>query len=355
MSQKPVRVWVEEADSTSDLLFTWKMTGDFEPTNDDGVDPMTAVADQVEALDGVVSARMESEGLRVSIDPERITRYDVAATIRRAFGVEEPKVQADARVWAEDLASNRLRITWEQADFDQLENGERDETRRTAAWLAAMPGVRSATVSEHGVLVVYDPGVFEREEAGSTVRSALADQTPIRERADDLLRRAPTYGNLARKLALDDRISPLPGAAKQAVVARGTGGRNVAVRTAMRFVPGAALISRVQTLLPMLSELSEWSRETDPAIVEGHLSDVGLSREIIAYDTVTAHEIRLYARHLAADRSSEVAERAAIGAKQAIDAGRKLIARARDSVAEEAESPHNSDGSRPEHDGTVRS
>jgi hypothetical protein len=156
----------------------------------------------------------------------------------------------------------------------------------------------------------------------------------LRERADELIRRSPAYGNLARKLAMDKRISPLPDAAKQALAGRGRGGATgfAGRRAAMRFVPGAALITRVQTIIPVLQELSTWSREADPEIVEEHLASAGLTREQLQRDTITAYEIRFYAQDFASVASAQLAQRARIGARQAVSSGRELLGTVRESV-----------------------
>jgi hypothetical protein len=100
----------------------------------------------------------------------------------------------------------------------------------------------------------------------------------------------------------------------------------------MRFVPGAALITRVQTIIPVLQELSTWSREADPEIVEEHLASAGLTREQLQRDTITAYEIRFYAQDFASVASAQLAQRARIGARQAVSSGRELLGTVRESV-----------------------
>ncbi len=243
------------------------------------------------------------------------------------------------RVWAEDLTATEMRITWEMPGSD--DGGEdRHQRRRVAAWLTVVPGVSSASIDDDSVRVRYAPDTLDSGTLGDEVRGAVHDDTPLRQRSDELLKRAPTYGNLARKLALDDRISPLPGAAKQAVAARakGGGGRGTAVRTAARFIPGATLITRIQMLVPMLTELSTWSREADPEIVEQHLASVKLDRDTLRRDTITAHEIRYYARDSAVETASALGAKASAGARQAISAGREMISSMREAY-DEASAP----------------
>jgi len=131
----------------------------------------------------------------------------------------------------------------------------------------------------------------------------------------------------------------------------------------MRFIPGATMISRIQTLLPVLQELSKWSRDADPAIVDEHLAAVGLTREALKQDTVTAHEIRFYARDFASEATSELAERAAQGARRALITGKSVLAAVRESAAAEprerdesrgAGSPEDTAGTRDSAPGDVR-
>jgi hypothetical protein len=116
----------------------------------------------------------------------------------------------------------------------------------------------------------------------------------------------------------------------------------------MRFIPGAALISRVQALIPVLQELSNWSRESDPAIVEEHLASVGLTRDQLQRDTVTAYEIRFYARDFASEATAQLSERARSGAKQAVSTGRELLASVRESVEARSHSQDDEDRDDPE-------
>lgn len=334
MRERTARVWAEEVEPPSTLRFTWLISGDDEPE-----DHTDVVAAALRDTAGVVEVSRDAEGLLVVIDPEQVTRYRLAATIRRALGVGAPKLDdpapSVARVWAEDLAEDRMRITWARTD-DGERGDEPEARRRVAAWLAAMAGVRSTQPDDEGVLVRYHPDQLDRAAVGNAVRNALADDVPLRQRADDLLRRAPTYGKLAQRLAMDERVSPLPEAAKQALASRGRGGvvGASARTTAMRFIPGATMISRIQTLLPVLQELSTWSRDADPEIVEEHLASVGLTREVLKQDTVTAHEIRFYARDFASEATSELADRAAQGARRALATGKHVIAAVRESAAE---------------------
>ncbi|CAN5509165.1 hypothetical protein BH23CHL2_BH23CHL2_17740 [soil metagenome] len=338
MASNRVRVWVEEIDPPTKLLFTWTI-----PDKDEATVASTSqqVYEALRASAGVNHAEWQDEGVLVEIDPEQASRYDLARLIRLTIdpmAADDGEGLSRIRVWAEDLSATDLRITW----FDREAEEEIQpslERRRVAGWLAVQPGVRSARLDPEGVLVRYDPERLDRGRIAEHVRSAVNDTTPLRERADLLLKRAPTYGNLARKLALDDRISPIPGAAKQAAGARAAGGMggNVAMRTAMRFVPGAALITRIHTLVPMLMELSQWSREADPEIVDQHLGSVGLDRETLKADTITAHEIRLYARDSASETTAELGEMASAKARQAISKGREFLGTMRESMQSDRE------------------
>ena len=333
MNATRYRVWVEELKPPAVLRFSWQVPAEY-PLDEDATAELVQAA--VAECAGVVSTDQHDDGLMVEIDPGQISRYDLAHTIRTALAPNDAAQALDTpslRVWAEDLSKTEMRITWGEPS-EVAGDSDRRQRRRVAASLTVLAGVRSATLDAAGVVVKYEPERLERSVLGDTVRKALDDETPLRERADELLKRATTYGNLARKLALDDRISPLPNAAKQAVAARaaGGGGSNVAIRTASRFIPGATLIARVQTLLPLLTELSKWSREADPEVVDGHLASVGLDRETLRRDTITAHEIRFYARDSAAEHASAIGERASAGARQALATGKDMLASMREAI-----------------------
>ncbi len=333
MAEHTARVWAEEINSPTMWRFTWQFEGDVVEPPDDHLQD---VARALRETDGVVEVEHDDGGLIVVIEPEMVTRYQIATRIRQALGAKpaEPLAVIEvARVWAEDLAEDRMRVTWARA-LEGSDGPGPAERRRVAAWMAAMPGARSVAIDGEGVLVRYYPDLLQRDAIGRTVRDALTDDVPLRQRADDLMHRATTYGNLARKLAMDDRVSPLPEAAKQAVASRGRGASSGAMTrsAALRFIPGAVMISRIQMLLPVLQELSTWSRDADPAIVEEHLSSVGLTRDVLLRDTITAQEMRYYARDFAGDATAELTDRASKGARQALSASRDMLASVRESV-----------------------
>lgn len=333
MGAHRIRVWVEEVEPPTKLLFTWTPADDNEPIDTGELADIVFAA--LDGTDGVVHVEPQEDGVLVEIDPELTTRYDLATVIRHAIDPDHTardETDVQIRVWAEDLTATRMRITWFDRDAG-VEAPEPPERRKVAAWLMVQDGVQSARPDPEGVVVRYDPERLDRGAVGDTVRSAVRSTSPLRERSDQLLKRAPTYGNLARKLAMDDRISPLPGAARQAAHSRmAGGGRNAAMSTAARFIPGAALISRIHTLAPMLTELSQWSRESDPEIVEEHLSSVGLDRDTLRSDTITAHEIRMFAQESASEKTAELGVKASEGARNAISAGRGFLSQMRASM-----------------------
>lgn len=333
MATHRIRVWVEEVEPPTKLSFTWTPADDAEPQ--DAGEIADLVYSALRDADGVLHAEPQDDGVLVDIDPELTTRYDLATVIRHAVDPEH-KAQKESdvqiRVWAEDLTASRMRITWFDRDSG-VEAPEPPERRKVAAWLIVQDGVRAARPDPEGVVVRYDPERLDRGAVRDTVRSAVRSTSPLRERSDQLLKRAPSYGNLARKLAMDDRISPLPGAARQAAHSRmAGGGRSTAMSTAARFIPGAALISRIHTLAPMLTELSQWSRESDPEIVEEHLGSVGLDRDTLRSDTITAHEIRMFAQESASEKTAELGVKASEGARHAISAGRDFLSQMRASM-----------------------
>lgn len=361
MNTPPVRVWVEEIEPPALLRFTWKLPENSAESSDDVFDTIQAAIVDIE---GVTRAEFDDDGLLVEIDADVVSRYDLAAAMRAALqpdAIKPPEDIQRIRVWAEDFTATEMRVSWEIPKELEVD-GERQQRRRVAAWLSVTSGVKSASPDDEGVSVRYNPEKLDRSLVGEDVRSALDDDMPLKERADELMGRAKIYGNLARKLALDDRISPLPGAAKQAVASSAAGGgSNTVMRTAVRFVPGAGLITRMQSLLPMLTELSKWSREADPEIVESHLASVGLDRETLRRDTITAHEIRFYAKDSASETASALGDRASASARQAISAGRSMLDSFRQSMeqqegkatkadtSERAEDETNAESERPSH------
>ena len=339
MNEPAIRVWVEELESPSVLRFTWEAPADAAP---DGIDPRDEILTLLAETAGIARADKDDEAIVVEIVPGDVNRYDIASVIRSALSppVYDPEPRQTVRVWAEDLSPTRLRLTWLNVDATDRQDA-RAERRRVAAHLLAERGIRSASPGNEGVAVEYDVEELDRAGLGRVVRAGVQVTAPLRERVDGLTRRATTYGNLGRKLALDDRISPIPGAAKQAASSRGAAGPsgNAVSRTALKFVPGATLISRAQTLLPVLTELSKWSRESDPEIVEAHLQSVGLDRATLKRDTITAHEVRFYAQDVAAEAASSLGARATTGAKRAIVAGRDLLSTVKTSMASQAGEP----------------
>jgi hypothetical protein len=192
-----------------------------------------------------------------------------------------------------------LRLTWEWTDA----GGERDadaDARAVAAVVGVLEGVESATPDVTGVLVELGPEPAKRADLATAARKALAGDD-LRTRAATLAKRIPAYANLAKSLALDDRVSPMPEVARQAATRRSS---------PMRMIPGLQLVSQVTTILPVLTSISSRSRDASPEVVTEHLTAAGLSREIVDSDLATAREATAFVKSYTADTAMKVASRA---------------------------------------------
>lgn len=220
------------------------------------------------------------------------------------------------RVWSEELAPGEVLLTWQWPDAGAPERDHAADRRAIAATIGVRPGVIAAEATEDGVRVTFDPAQIGKPELAAALRIALAQENDLRTRMAETLKRAPTYLNLARTLTLDERISPLPEAARAAATRR-TG------PTAM--VPGFSLVSRIQTLLPVLRSLSAWSRTAPPGVVDEHLTHAGLTRELLDSDLATTQEAIAYARDYVTQTTGRLARRASALAAQATQASRQYI------------------------------
>jgi len=222
------------------------------------------------------------------------------------------------RVWAEERGPGELLLTWSWPDDPAPERDLAADTRAIAATVGVRPGVLTTESSSDGVLVRYDPAQIGKPELAAALRLALAQDSDLKTRLGGTAKRATTYANLAKILSLDERISPLPEAARAARTRRAT-----PVPIAM--IPGFTTISRIQTMLPVLRSLSSWSRTAPPGVVEEHLAAVGLSRELLDADLATTQEAIAYARDYATQTAGRFARRAGALASQAATASRQYI------------------------------
>ncbi len=357
MNEQAVRVWAEEVDPPSLLRMTWRMQSATAVKGAYGAEIVEALRSGVGVL-SVVEEDSE-DALLVTIDAEMTSRYRLAEIIRqtilRASG-EPLEIDVGIRVWAEHLDEDRMRITWTQEAGSEPDTNEISQRRRVAAWIGVLPAVISSTPDPDGVLVRYDPLNLNRSMVRDIVIKSISDNDSLRSRTDDLMRRSPTYANLARKLALDSRTSPIPSAAKQAASSSGTQGfaGSKMRSTALRFIPGATTVTRIHMMLPMLRELSSWSRNTDPAVVDEHLRAVGLSRGQLQRDTVTATEIQFYARDYAGETTKQIADRASIGAKMAYSMGQNALTSIRAAMSSEDDPDRTDQNSRSSTDAVDR-
>lgn len=225
------------------------------------------------------------------------------------------------RVWAQEKGHGRVILSWE---WTNVEAGNRDsdaDARAGAATIGVLPGITSATPTDGGIAIEYDPEIATKQEIAAALRSGLTQEVDLKTRANALLKRAPAYANLARAMAMDSRVSPVPEAAKQAAISRANPMRSMPLRV----IPGFPLIAQLHTLLPVLRSLSAWSREAPPEVVDEHLAAAGLDRAQIDRDLATAHEAAAFARAYASEKAALVASKATAAAMQARDAAQEWM------------------------------
>lgn len=247
--------------------------------------------------------------------------------------------RAAVRVWAESQADGSVLLTWELP----AAGAERDaatDARAVAATVGVLEGVTSAVPHEGGVLVIFDPEAIDRQRIAGAVRDALSLEDDLRARVSALVKRVPAYAGLARSLALDDRVSPLPEVGRQAATRRATPTVPAGVPTsALRYVPGFRLLSQVQTVLPVLRALSSWSRTAPPGVVQEHLSAVGMSREQLDADLATANEALAFARAYASEKASVAARKASVVSAQARERGREWLRQQQEAYRQARDEP----------------
>ena len=223
----------------------------------------------------------------------------------------------DVRVWAEERGENTLLLSWQWGD-DAATRDRAADARAAAAAIGVRPGVTSATATAEGVLAIYDPAVIQKRDLAIALRAALALEADLKTRSNELLKRAPAYARLARSLALDERVSPVPQAAREAAAARGRA-------TPLRMIPGFPLIGQLATILPVLRSLNTWSREAPPGVVDEHLDRFDLTRETLDRDLATAHEMGAFARAYAVNAAGGAARKATSLAARATGAAHQWL------------------------------
>ena len=239
------------------------------------------------------------------------------------------------RVWSEEQEPGVIHLTWEWPEDNTDERDPTAERRKVAAALHVRQRIESCKPDGDGVVVRYDPEQMEKKELAEILRAALAIETDLKARSNDLVRRTPTYLNLAQKLALDDRVSPLPDAARNMSARRGG-----LPRTAMplSMIPGFRLATRLHMILPALQSLASWSRDAPPDVVESHLASAGLTREQLDMDHATAQEMMLYARDFSGEKAAQVGKKAGELTSQASVIGKQWWEKAREKRDEFIES-----------------
>jgi hypothetical protein len=237
---------------------------------------------------------------------------------------EEIERHHRSRVWAEVRSNGEVLLTWQRTDPVPDNTDPASDARAVTATVGVMEGVTSAMPTEGGVLVTYDPAVVSRKQLAGAVRAALSLDADLRTRGNEMMKRVPAYLGLAKALTLDERVSPVPEAARQAAAPRGTPMRGAAaLPVAGRFIPGLPLITRAQTLVPVLRALGSWSREASPEVVSEHLERAGLTREQLDRDLATAQEAVAFARDYAGEAAGKAATVATAAAIQARDKARE--------------------------------
>lgn len=220
------------------------------------------------------------------------------------------------RVWAEERGPGVILLSWAWPDDIAAVRDAAADARTVAATIGVRPGVEAAFPEGDGVLVQFLPAVIGKPELAAALRLALAQEGDLKSRLSEAAKRAPTYLSLAKTLTLDERISPVPEAARAAATRRPG-------PTAM--IPGFTTISRIQSLLPVLRSLSTWSRTAPPGVVEEHLSAAGLTRDLLDGDLATTQEAIAYARDYATQTGGRFARKAGALASQATAASKQYI------------------------------
>jgi hypothetical protein len=236
------------------------------------------------------------------------------------------------RVWAEERGGTQLLLTWAWSEEPATPRDQAADGRAVAATVGTIDGVSATEPAEDGVLVTYDPELTTKGQIARGVRAALSLDEDLKARASALLKRAPTYASLAKSLALDERVSPMPEVARSAAARRRTG-------PPVGMIPGFRLVSQVQMLIPVLRSLSSWSRTASPEVVQEHLTRVGLSRETLDGDLATANEALAFARAFAAEKASVAAAKASVFAGQARDWVRKQAADVQEQARKNSSQP----------------
>lgn len=247
------------------------------------------------------------------------------------------------RVFAEEREPGLLYLTWEWPADSEPRDPAADR-RAVAAALHVRQRIVSGKPEEAGVLVRYVPEEIEKAEIAALVRSTLATEEDLKARSNDLLRRVPTYLNLAQRLALDERISPLPDAARNMGNRRGLGRASLP----LQMIPGFRLITRLHTVLPVLQSLASWSRDAPPDVVESHLAGAGLTREQLDLDHGTAQEMMLFAREVSGETAAQVGRKAGELTQQASVLGKQWWGKAREKRDELMEERNSSAATQPE-------
>ena len=185
------------------------------------------------------------------------------------------------RVWAEAQAGDQVLLTWEAPESRGINRVAGN--RAIVAMLEVQHGVTAVEALDSGLRVTFDAAQTTPPDLAAALRSAL-EQPDLTSRLRDVLTRGPSYLTLARSASMDDRVSPLQEIRRQSMQ------RNTPAAAITRFVPGAQLITRAQTLVPVLQALSSWSRDASPEVVQEHFSAAGLERSQLDRDLATVRE-----------------------------------------------------------------
>lgn len=233
------------------------------------------------------------------------------------------------RVWATEREPGLVHLTWEWPEDAEARDAAADR-RTAAAALHIRQRIQSGKVDGDGVLVRYNHEEMGKSELGAIVRAALAIDEDLKTRSNAMMRRVPTYLDLAQRLALDSRVSPLPDAANSMRHRQGI------PRTGLplHMIPGFRLASRIHAVLPALQSLATWSRDAPPEVVEHHLASAGLTREQLDLDHATAQEMLFYARAISGEKAAQAKEHATVIAGQASVLGRQWWDKAREKAEE---------------------
>src|SRR6187551_1485072 len=91
-----------------------------------------------------------------------------------------------SRVWAEVRADGLALLTWQRAEPVPDGTDATSDARAVAATVGVMAGVSSASTTDGGVLVTYDPDLVTRQQLAGAARAALSLDADLKTRGNEM-------------------------------------------------------------------------------------------------------------------------------------------------------------------------